>query len=178
MKNEVEQAYMNAGQSVNRHTEPEIHMLDIDMESDGSRPNGSNDYGHELREQGGKRLPQVATAGAAESGGFSNQRIRMSAMAELKEFSGREKNEERARKCISKVKSAFLRDQAPEVEKCLVFSDLLTGPARDWYNQLSRSTRTLWKALLEGFMTKYERKGISVGRLDYHARKRSIENPL
>ena len=66
----------------------------------------------------------------------------MSAMAKLKEFAGREKNEERARNRISKVKSAFLRDQAPDAEKCLVFSDLLTGPARDWYNQFSRLTRT------------------------------------
>ena len=72
-------------------------MPDIDMESVGSRPNGSHSYGHEHREQGGKRLPQVATAGAAESGGFSNQRIRVSVIDELKEFSGREKNEERAR---------------------------------------------------------------------------------
>ena len=55
-------------------------------------------------------------------------------MAEQKEFSGREKNKERARNWISKVKSAFLRDQATDAEKCLVFSDLLTGPARDWYN--------------------------------------------
>ena len=108
-------------------------MPDIDMESVGSRPNGSHDCGHEHREQGGKKLPQVATAGAAESGGFSNQRFRMSAMAELKELFGLEKNEERARNWISKVKSAFLRDQAPEVEKCLVLRDLLTGPARDWY---------------------------------------------
>uniref|UniRef100_A0AAV1UZ09 Retrotransposon gag domain-containing protein n=1 Tax=Peronospora matthiolae TaxID=2874970 RepID=A0AAV1UZ09_9STRA len=117
-------------------------MLDIDMESVGSRPNGSHDYGHEHREQEGKMIPQVATAGAAESDGFGNQRIRMSAMAELKEFFGRENNEERARNWTSKVKSAFLSDQAPVVEKCLVFSDLLTGLARDWYNQLSRSTKT------------------------------------
>ena len=58
----------------------------------------------------------------------------MSAMAELKEFAGREKNEERDRNCISKVKSAVLRDQAPDVEKCLVFSDHLTVQAHDWYN--------------------------------------------
>ena len=154
-------------------------MPDIDMESVGSRRNGSHDYGHKHREQGGNRLPQVATAGAAESGGFFNQRIRMSAMAELKELSDREKNEERARKWISKVKSAFLRDQAPEVEKCLVLSDLLTVPARDWYNQLSRSTRTSWKALLEGFMAKYGgENSVTVGRLYYHARKRSNETPL
>ena len=47
-------------------------MPDIDMESVGSRYNGSHNYGHAHREQGGKRLPQVATAGAAESGGLSN----------------------------------------------------------------------------------------------------------
>ena len=76
----------------------------------------------------------------------------MSGMAELKEFSGREKNEERARHWISKVKSALLRDQAPEVEKCLEFSDILTVLARDWYYQLSRSTGTSSKALLEGFI--------------------------
>ena len=65
-KYELEQAHMNAGQTVNRHPEPDIDMPDIDMESVGSRPNGSHDYGHEHREQGGKRLPQVATAGARE----------------------------------------------------------------------------------------------------------------
>ena len=58
----------------------------------------------------------------------------MSAMAELKEFSGSEKNEEWSRNRVSKVRSAFLRDQAPDEEKSLVFSDLLTGPVRDWYN--------------------------------------------
>ena len=154
-------------------------MPDIDMESVGSRPNGSHDYGHEHREQGGKRLLQVATAGEEESGVFSSQRIRMSAMAELKEFSGREKNEERSRNWIRKVKSAFLRDQAPKVEKCLVFSDLLTGPARGWYNQLIRSTRASWKALLEAFMAKYGRKNrVSAGRIYYQSRKRSNKTPL
>ena len=77
------------------------------------------------------------------------------------------------------MKSAFLRDQAPDAEKCLVFRDLLTRPARDWYNQLSRLTRNLWKARLEGFMAKYGGKNsFSAGRLYYHARKRSNETPL
>ena len=103
----------------------------------------------------------------------------MSDMDELKESSGREKNEGRARNWISKVKSAFLHDQEPEVEKCLVFSDRLTRPARDWYKQLSRSTRTSWKALLEGFMAKYgEKNNFSAGRLFYHARKRSNKTSL
>ena len=103
----------------------------------------------------------------------------MSAKGKLKEFAGREKNEERARNRISKVKSAFLRDQAPDAEKCLVFSDLLTGPARDWYNHLSRSLRTSWKALLERFIAKDGgNNGISVGRLYYHVHKQSNETTL
>ena len=100
-------------------------------------------------------------------------------MAELKEFDGWKKIEERARNGISKMKSAFLRDQAPDAEKCLVFSDLFSEPVRYCYNQLSSSTRTLWKALLEGFMAKYGGKNsVSVGRPYYHARKRSNETPL
>ncbi|OWZ12761.1 LOW QUALITY PROTEIN: hypothetical protein PHMEG_00014026 [Phytophthora megakarya] len=35
------------------------------------------------------------------------------------------------------VKSAFVRDQAPDREKCLVLGELLTGPARNWYRQLN-----------------------------------------
>ena len=125
------------------------------MASVRSRPSRFQGNDRERRDQGNKRLPQVETAGALDGGGFSNQRIRMSTMAELKDFAGRENNEERARNCISKVKSALLRDQAPDAQKYLVLSDLLTGPARDWYIQPSRSTRTSWKAILEGFMAKY-----------------------
>uniref|UniRef100_A0AAV1UZH6 Uncharacterized protein n=1 Tax=Peronospora matthiolae TaxID=2874970 RepID=A0AAV1UZH6_9STRA len=106
-KYELEQAHMNAGQLINRHPEPEIHMPDIDIESIGSRPSGFHDYGHAFREQGGKRIPQVAKAGAAESGGFNNQSIRMYAMDELKEFFGRERSEERARNWIYQVYLAF-----------------------------------------------------------------------
>ncbi|POM74577.1 Hypothetical protein PHPALM_8448 [Phytophthora palmivora] len=72
-------------------------------------------------------------------------------MSELKEFAGREGDEDRARAWLSKVKSAFMRDQAPDEEKCLVFGDLLTGSARKWYQQLSRTTRSAWKDLLRSF---------------------------
>ena len=56
-KYELEQARMNAERSVNRHSEPKIDMPDIDMESVRSLPNGSHDYGHAHRKQGGQRLP-------------------------------------------------------------------------------------------------------------------------
>ena len=74
-KYELEQSYMNAGRSVNRHPEPEIDMPDINMESVVSRPNGSHDYDHALREQGGKRLPEVATTREAESGNRLTKRF-------------------------------------------------------------------------------------------------------
>ena len=109
-------------------------MHDVDMESVGSLLSRLYDYGHEHREPGNERLPHVATEGAADSGGLSNQRIRMYAMAELKEFAEREKNEKQDRNWNSKVKSTFLCDQAPYAKKCMMFSDHLTGPARDWYN--------------------------------------------
>ena len=54
----------------------------------------------------------------------------MSAIADLKEFSGRDKDEDRARSWVSKVKSVFLRDQDPGEEKCLVFGELLTETVR------------------------------------------------
>ena len=82
--------------------------------------------------------------------GFGYQPI-----SDLKELSGKDNDEDRERNWIGKVKSAFLRDQAPYSEKCLVFGDILTESARNWYRQLSRLTRTSWKYVLESFMMQY-----------------------
>ncbi|POM58530.1 Hypothetical protein PHPALM_36810 [Phytophthora palmivora] len=68
-------------------------------------------------------------------------RVRISAIADLKEFTGKDQDEDRARAWIGKVKSAFMRDQASDEGKCLTFADLLAGSAKNWYRQLSRSTR-------------------------------------
>ncbi|CAI5729126.1 unnamed protein product [Peronospora effusa] len=81
------------------------------------------------------------SAGTVPNGGLVTQRIQMYAIVDLKEFTGRDKDEDRARSWVNKARSTFLRDQAPDDEKCLVFGDLLTGPARNWYSKLSRSTR-------------------------------------
>ncbi|GMF31593.1 unnamed protein product [Phytophthora fragariaefolia] len=99
-------------------------------------------------------------------------------MSELKEFAGKDGDEDRARSWLGKVKSAFIRDQAPDQNKCLVFGDLLTGPARNWYRQLSRTTRSTWKDLHQSFQAQYCGRGVSVARQYYHARKRSDESPL
>ena len=146
---ELEEARMNGEQSAFHPPESEIDMPVVDMESVGSCLSRSHDHDRARRDQRNKRLPQVAMAETSDDGGFSNQMIGMFAMAELKVFAGRENNEKRARQWIHKVKSAFRRDQVHDAEKCLAFRDILTGPACDWYKQLSGSTRTSWKSLLE-----------------------------
>uniref|UniRef100_A0AAV1V010 Retrotransposon gag domain-containing protein n=1 Tax=Peronospora matthiolae TaxID=2874970 RepID=A0AAV1V010_9STRA len=119
----------------------------------------------------------VATTETLQDGGNNTQRNRVSAMTGLKKFCGKDRDEDRARSWTSKVKSASLRDQAPDEEKCLVFGDLLTGPARNWYNQLGRSTRKKWQRLLNEFIVQYEEQGVSLARQSYLARNRSDENP-
>ena len=54
-----------------------------------------------------QRCASLFTAETLQNGGEIPQRIRVSAMTELKEFSGKDRDEDRARSWISKVKSAF-----------------------------------------------------------------------
>ncbi|KAE9263981.1 hypothetical protein PR003_g32959, partial [Phytophthora rubi] len=70
------------------------------------------------------------------------------------------------------------RDQATDEEKCLTFADLLSGPAKNWYRQLARSTRNKWSELLRNFQVQYCGLGVSVAWQYYHSRKRSDESPL
>ncbi|ETI30507.1 hypothetical protein F443_22370 [Phytophthora nicotianae P1569] len=78
-------------------------------------------------------------------------------MSELKEFSGKDDDENRARAWIGKVKSAFVRDQAPDTKNawCLVACSLDR-----------RATVQLCGL------------GLSVARQYYHARKRADETPV
>ena len=75
------------------------------------------------------RRSLIAPAEVSINQGPSHQRIRFFFIGELKEFNGGDRDEDRARSWISKVKSAFLSDQIPDEAKCLVLGDLLTGPA-------------------------------------------------
>ncbi|KAG3105924.1 hypothetical protein PI125_g13343 [Phytophthora idaei] len=93
------------------------------------------------------------------------QGVRISAMSDLKEFTGSVQDEDRARSWLSKVKSAFLRDQAPDEEKCLTFVG--------YYRQLSRSTRNKRNDLLRSFQTQYCGLGVSVAWQYCQVRKRS-----
>ncbi|POM57357.1 Hypothetical protein PHPALM_38138 [Phytophthora palmivora] len=120
----------------------------------------------------------VTTATTVSAGSTMIQRVRISAISDLKEFTGKDQDEDRARAWIGKVKSAFMRDQASDEEKCLTFADLLAGSAKNWYRQLSRSTRNKWSDLLRAFKIQYCGLGVSVARQYYHARRRPEESPL
>ncbi|ETK91977.1 hypothetical protein L915_04569, partial [Phytophthora nicotianae] len=60
----------------------------------------------------------------------------------------------------------------------LVLGGLFTGPVRNWYRQLSRTTRGDWKELVREFQVQFCGLGVSVARQYYHARKRADETPL
>ncbi|KAE9216936.1 hypothetical protein PF005_g8852 [Phytophthora fragariae] len=120
----------------------------------------------------------VATAAVGSSESTLIQRVRISVISELKEFTGKDQDEDRARAWISKVKSSFMRDQASDEEKCLTLADLLSGPAKNWYRQLPRSRRNKWTELLKSFQVQYCGFGLSVDRQYYQARKPSDESAL
>ncbi|POM63255.1 hypothetical protein PHPALM_27459, partial [Phytophthora palmivora] len=73
----------------------------------------------------------VATATTGSAGSTMIQRVRM--ISDLKEFTGKDQDEDRARAWIGKVKSVFMRDQASDEEIVLTFADLLAGSTKNWY---------------------------------------------
>ncbi|KAE8962181.1 hypothetical protein PR001_g29793 [Phytophthora rubi] len=158
---------------------PNPDEQDVDMESAGSQDHPEHwEYDPVDLDMRNARRTATTAASIAPIGSTAVQRVKISAISDLKEFTGKDHDDERARRWISKVKSAFTRDQATDEEKCLTFADLLTGPARNWYRQLSRSTRAKWSDLLRSFQTQYCGLGVSVMWQYFHARKRSEETPL
>ncbi|OWY93364.1 hypothetical protein PHMEG_00037269 [Phytophthora megakarya] len=136
---------------------PPLGTQDVDMESVGTPDLDfweADDLG--IPSSSGHNSGRAAVATAAIGSGNSSsliQRVRISAISDLKEFTGKDMDEDRARAWIGKVKSAFQRDQATEEEKCLTFGDLMVGSAKNWHRQLSRTTKTKWADLLESFQT-------------------------
>ncbi|OWY93947.1 Eukaryotic/viral aspartic protease, partial [Phytophthora megakarya] len=107
----------------------------------------------------------TATAGAGVA------RVRLSAFSELKEFNGKDASEEKARAWFNRLKSASRRDGMSGDEVCALFGDLMAGPARQWYLQLEKSTRTSWTELTDQFRVQYCGKGVSMASRYYHASK-------
>ncbi|OWZ03054.1 LOW QUALITY PROTEIN: hypothetical protein PHMEG_00025283 [Phytophthora megakarya] len=141
---------------------------DVHMESIRSSDRRSNwEYDPDDIDIPVSAQPAVATVASGSTRSTMIQRI--SAISDLKEFSGKD----RARAWIGKVKSAFMRYQASDEEKCLRFVDLLAGSATN-----CRSTRNKWSDLLRSFQIQYCELEVSVARQYYHARRRSNESPL
>ncbi|OWZ01058.1 hypothetical protein PHMEG_00027629 [Phytophthora megakarya] len=146
---------------------PPLRTQDVDMESVGTPDLDSWEYDPddlEIPSSSGHNPGRAAVATAVIGPGNSSsliQRVRISAISHLKEFTGKDMDEDRARAWIGKVKSAFERDQATEEEKCLTFGDLMVGSAKNWHRQLSRTTKNKWSDLLESFQTQYCGLGIS-----------------
>ncbi|KAE9340801.1 hypothetical protein PR003_g10310 [Phytophthora rubi] len=161
-------------------TLPNPGTRDVEMESAGSDDLERLQWEYDPDDLD---LPAAAPAAMATAAvGFSEstliQRVRISGVSDLKEFTGKDQDEDRARAWISKVKPSFMRDQASDEEKCLTLADLLSGPAKNWYRQLPRSTRNKWTELLKSFQIQYCGFGVSVARQYYQARKRSNESAL
>ncbi|OWZ01217.1 Eukaryotic/viral aspartic protease [Phytophthora megakarya] len=114
----------------------------------------------------------TATAGAGVA------RVRLSAFSELKEFNGKDASEEKVRAWFNRLKSASRRDGMTGDEVCALFGDLMAGPARQWYLQLKKSTRTSWIKLTDRFRVQYCGKGVSMASRYYHASKHVDETPL
>ncbi|OWY95687.1 LOW QUALITY PROTEIN: hypothetical protein PHMEG_00034245, partial [Phytophthora megakarya] len=163
---------------------PPLGTQDVDMESVGTPDLDSWEYDPDdlgIPISSGHNSGRAAVASATIGSGNSSsliQRVPISAISELKEFTGKDMDEDRVRAWIGKVKSAFQRDQATEEEKCLTFGDLMVGSAKNWHRQLSRTTKTKWADLLENFQTQYSGLAMSVAWQYYHAQKRSEETPL
>ncbi|KAE9249209.1 hypothetical protein PF004_g3499 [Phytophthora fragariae] len=88
---------------------------------------------------------------ASNASGGSMTRIRISATSDLKSFSGRDATEEKSRTWLNKLQSTAKRDGMSPAEMCLLMNDLITGPARQRYLQLSRDIRSSWNDLSSQF---------------------------
>ncbi|OWZ11300.1 hypothetical protein PHMEG_00015695 [Phytophthora megakarya] len=114
------------------------------------RPAGPSRTSEKPNQQENRQIPAGRVTPVADSTGSSNKlgeyfqmamnrflkeqnlmTVRISAISDLKEFTGKDMDEDRARAWIGKVKSAFQRDQATEEEKCLTFGDLVVGSTKN-----------------------------------------------
>ncbi|OWZ12946.1 hypothetical protein PHMEG_00013817 [Phytophthora megakarya] len=87
------------------------------------------------------RKTTVTIAAAGTTSSSISQRVRISAISDPTEFTGKDQDEDRAQAWISKAISLFMQDQISDDEKCLTFADLLAGSAknRQYYHTRRRT---------------------------------------
>ncbi|OWY98268.1 LOW QUALITY PROTEIN: hypothetical protein PHMEG_00030998, partial [Phytophthora megakarya] len=157
---------------------------DVDMESVGTPDLDTWEYYPDdlgIPSSSGHNPGRAVVATAAIGSGNASsmiQMVRISAISDLNEFTGKDMDEDRARVWIGKVKSAFQRDQATKEEKCLTFGDLVVGQnlaptvKSDDQNQMGGSTRKfpnpiLWSGYVSGLTILPCSEAIRGGPLDY-----------
>ncbi|KAE9285585.1 hypothetical protein PF008_g26881 [Phytophthora fragariae] len=157
---------------------------DVAMESVSSRSSTRSRARRDLDEDPDDLFDlDIGTSGTAAAistatAGVGLTRVRLSASSELKELSGRDASEEKARLWLNRLKSAAWRDGMTGEEVCGQFSDLMSGPARQWYLQLPKKVKKSWTELMEQFRVQYGGKGVSMASRYYHATQRPDETPL
>ncbi|KAE8973585.1 hypothetical protein PR003_g27174 [Phytophthora rubi] len=157
---------------------------DVTMESVSSRSSTRSRARRDLDEDPDDLFDlDIVTSGTAAAistamAGVGLTRVRLSASSELKEFSGRDASEEKARLWLNRLKSAARRDGMTGEEVCGQFGDLMSGPAQQWYLQLPKKIKTSWTELMEQFRIQYCGKAVSMASRYYHAVQRPDETPL
>ncbi|OWZ24297.1 hypothetical protein PHMEG_000716 [Phytophthora megakarya] len=112
----AEERVANKGQAATRPQKQ--GSQDVEMESIRSSDHGSRwEYDPDDVDFPASAQATVATAATGSTGSPTIQRVRISAISDIKEFTGKDQDEDRVRAWISKVKSAFMRDQASDDEK-------------------------------------------------------------
>ncbi|GMF63900.1 unnamed protein product [Phytophthora fragariaefolia] len=164
-------------------TVPQPEPVDVDMKSVSSHSTSRSKNRRDEEDPDDlfdlvDGTPGTAAAVSTATAGAGLTRVRLSASSELKEFYGRDSSEEKALAWLNRLKSAARRDAMTGEEVCAPFSDLMNGPARQWYLQLSKKVRKTWPDLMEQFRIQYCGKGISMASRYYHAAKHADETPL
>ncbi|GMF32482.1 unnamed protein product [Phytophthora fragariaefolia] len=83
--------------------------------------------------------PGIAAAVSAAMAVMGLTRVRLCAFSELKQFHGRDASEKKARAGFNRVKSGSRRDGMTGEAVCALFGELMAGPARQCYLQLSKN---------------------------------------
>jgi hypothetical protein len=173
-------ATKSTSQAGRQPTTPDVTMESVSSHSSAqsARHYDSDEDPDDLFDLEPHAAKQTATVATATTGAAAVARVRMAAFSELKEFHGRDSSEEKARAWLNRVKSAARCDGMTGEEVCSLFGDLMSGPARQWYPQLGRSTKTSWSELTDQFRVQYCGKGESMASKYFHTTRRPDESPL
>lgn len=113
-----------------------------------------------------------------EAKGKSMVCVRSTQPTEIKDFSGRIHDDEKARQWLGRLFTVGRRDQLSGKEMCDLFRDHLIPPAKNWFRQLDPAVRRSWIALVDRFERQFCDKGIHHPERYYNLSRFNDEDPL